>query len=167
MKNNIYSIILLCLFGPLACHSPNERQSDEAVGPGGWLKGDTNEKLDEVAHQLGGFSRTMVEVGYRYSELYWAGQDENWKYADHQIEHIIEAMEDGLKRRPERKASSHEFMEEVLPAMEDLVQKGDKTEFLEGFKSLTASCNHCHNQEGEEFIVIREPEIRTSPVRFR
>lgn len=165
MTKTIYYASLLWLF--VACQSANELEKKRPVGPGGWLKGDTDEKLDEVAHQLGGFSRTMVEVGYRYSELYWAGQDENWKYAEHQIEHIVEAMEDGLKRRPERKASSNEFLEVVLPKMEELVKKGEKTEFLEGFKTLTASCNQCHNQEGEGFIVIREPKLRSSPVRFR
>ncbi|WP_114748870.1 hypothetical protein [Pleomorphovibrio marinus] len=167
MNVHNYFLIGMFLFLTIGCQVSHQEDSQVAVGPGGWLKGNSDEKFDEVAHQLGGFSRTMVEVGYRYSELYWAGQDENWKYAEHQIEHILEAMEDGLKRRPERKPSSTEFMEEVLPKMEELVDQGDKAAFLEGFKTFTASCNQCHNQEGEEFIVIREPQERTSPVRFR
>ncbi|WP_228527834.1 hypothetical protein [Pararhodonellum marinum] len=146
----------------------SEKSSEESksVGPDGWLSGTTEERLDEVAHQLGGFSRTMVEVSYRYSELYWAGQDENWRYAEHQLEHIIEAMEDGLKRRPVRAASAEDFMQESIPAMEALVEKEDKEAFLDGFKSFTTGCNACHAKEGESYILIQEPQQRTSPVRF-
>lgn len=156
----------LILFSALLTFSCGQEEKSSAVGPDGWLEGTNEEKLDEVAHQLGGFSRTMVEVSYRYSELYWAGMDENWDYADHQVEHIIEAMEDGLKRRPSRKASSESFMEETLPMMEDIIQKKDKEEFIKGFQMLTSACNACHAKEGESFIMIQTPENRTSPVRF-
>ncbi|MBW3467274.1 hypothetical protein [Arthrospiribacter ruber] len=156
----------LILFSALLTFSCSQEEKSSAVGPDGWLEGTNEEKLDEVAHQLGGFSRTMVEVSYRYSELYWAGMDENWDYADHQVEHIIEAMEDGLKRRPSRKASSESFMEETLPMMEDIIQKKDKEEFIKGFQMLTSACNACHAKEGESFIMIQTPENRTSPVRF-
>jgi len=148
-----------------SCQNKAEEKST-AVGLDGWLEGTTEEKLDEVAHQLGGFSRTMVEVGYRYSELYWAAMDENWGYADHQIEHIIEAMEDGLKRRPLRAASAEGFMKETLPYMESLIEKEDKEEFLKGFQMFTSACNACHAKEGESAIMIQAPLNRTSPVRF-
>jgi hypothetical protein len=161
MKKIPFLILSFFLF--IACQ-PEEKSS--AVGPDGWLEGTTEEKLDEVAHQLGGFSRTMVEVSYRYSELYWAGMDENWGYADHQVEHIIEAMEDGLKRRPVRAESSKSFMEETLPMMEEVIQKENKEEFIKGFQMLTSACNACHAKEGESFIMIQTPENRTSPVRF-
>ena len=42
----------------------------------------------------------MVETGYRYQELYWAGQDENWEYADYQLEKIKIAIENGLDADP-------------------------------------------------------------------
>ncbi|PSL06262.1 hypothetical protein [Cecembia rubra] len=159
------SLFIFLIYLTISCQTPTEEKST-AVGLDGWLEGTTEEKLEEVAHQLGGFSRTMVEVGYRYSELYWAGMDENWGYADHQIEHIIEALEDGLKRRPARTASSEEFMKETLPYMEELVKKEDKEEFLKGFQMLTSACNACHAKEGESYVVIQIPLNRTSPVRF-
>ncbi|EKB48088.1 hypothetical protein [Cecembia lonarensis] len=161
---NLLALFMLS-FTIMACQSPNEEKST-TVGLDGWLEGTTEEKFEEVAHQLGGFSRTMVEVGYRYSELYWAAMDENWGYADHQVEHIIEAMEDGLKRRPSRAESAEEFMKETLPYMESLVEKEDKEEFLKGFQIFTSACNACHAKEGESAIMIQLPLNRTSPVRF-
>jgi len=163
MKNLI--IILGVCMSLVSCQKSVEEKST-SVGLDGWLAGTTEEKFEEVSHQLGGYSRTMVEVGYRYSELYWAGMDENWGYADHQIEHIIEAMEDGLKRRPVRVESSTDFMEETLPFMEGLIEKKDKEEFLKGFQVFTSACNACHAKEGESAIMIQIPLNRTSPVRF-
>jgi hypothetical protein len=160
-----FIIILGVCFSLASCKQSSEEKSN-SVGLNGWLKGTTEEKFEEVAHQLGGFSRTMVEVGYRYSELYWAGMDENWGYAEHQIEHIIEAMEDGLKRRPVRVESATDFMEESLPYLEELVEKKDKEEFLKGFHVFTSACNACHAKEGESAIMVQIPINRTSPVRF-
>lgn len=151
----LFSILIL-----FSC-STNQTESGDS-----WLKGSPDEKFEEIAHQLGGFSRTMVEVGYRYSELYWAGMDENWKYADHQIEHIIEAMEDGLKRRPVRAESSQDFMEVAIPEMEKIIEMEDKELFLKGFQAFTSACNACHAKEGESFIMVAIPENRTSSIRF-
>lgn len=163
--SHIFSYAMIPIF-LLACTPSTETTTYPELGSEGWLKGSTDEKLEEVAHQLGGFSRTMVEVSYRFSELYWAGEDENWKYADHQLEHIIEAMEDGLKRRPVRAASAVEFMEKTIPEMEEAIASEDKDSFLAGYKTFTAGCNACHAKEGEGFIVIQHPLTRLSPVRF-
>ncbi|MCH7403384.1 hypothetical protein ACFOUP_14920 [Belliella kenyensis] len=160
------SVLILATFGTLISCQVNHQEERTAVGSGGWLEGTTDEKFEEVAHQIGGFSKTMIEVSYRYSELYWAGMDENWGYADHQVEHLLEALEDGLKRRKERAPSAESFLKEAIPNIEEIIKKEDKEEFLKGFRALTSACNACHAKEGESFIVIKEPEVRTSPVRF-
>lgn len=163
MKNIfLYSALSIAFY---SCQ-PQAVDKSTTVGLDGWLEGNSEEKFEEIAHQLGGFSRTMVEVSYRYSELYWAGMDENWDYADHQVEHIIEALEDGLKRRPLRAESAEDFMENTLPEMEAVILKKDKEEFIKGFRALTSACNACHAKEGESFIMIKEPETRLSPVRW-
>lgn len=59
----------------------------------------------------------MVETGYRYQELYWAGQDQNWEYADYQIEKIKIAIENGLERRPKRAKSAEHLLTYILPEM--------------------------------------------------
>ncbi|EON79461.1 hypothetical protein ADIS_0028 [Lunatimonas lonarensis] len=148
----------------IACNHKTDTYSE--LGNNGWLKGSDEEKMEEIAHQLGGFSRTMVEVSYRYSELYWAGEDQNWKYAEHQLEHLVEALEDGLTRRPVRATSSKDFLEKTVPSVEEAIASEDKAVFDEGFRTLTLGCNVCHAKEGEGFIRIQKPLVRSSPVRF-
>lgn len=164
IKNMRNLLIIVIATGLLSCSHQPDTYSE--LGAEGWLKGTDEEKMEELAHQLGGFSRTMVEVSYRYSELYWAGEDENWKYAEHQLEHLLEALEDGLTRRPIRKNPAADFLENTLPNMEKAIASGNKEVFDEGFRTLTMGCNACHAKEGEGFIQIQKPLNRSSPVRF-
>ncbi len=140
----------------------NAEESWEAA----WLGDSKQEVIDNIENQFQGFSRAMVETGYRYQELYWAGQDENWEYAEYQREHIEEALEDGFVRRPDREASSQQFMSVALPEMEQVIADGDQDAFLESYTRLTASCNTCHAMEEVAFMVVKIPENRTTVIHF-
>lgn len=163
MKYTLKATLFVSAFAILIACTPEE--NTEAVGQNGWLKGTPNEKFDEVAHQLQGFSRTMKEVGYRYQELYWAGKDMNWEYADYQVEHIYEAIEQGNVRRPEHKESGINFVENVLPAMEKAIASKDTSDFLRTFEILTVNCNACHAMEEVPFLTVKTPTERQSPIR--
>lgn len=112
-----YLTILFILSFFSACN-----QKHEAV-QGQWIKGNEQEKLETIENQFRGFDMAMVETGYRYQELYWAGQDENWEYADYQLEKIQKAIENGLERRPKRTASAQHFLTVTLPQMNEALKK--------------------------------------------
>src|SRR5690606_7993248 len=137
-------------------------------GPAGpsdsWLQGSVDERLETVADQLGGFGTTMIEVGHRYGELYFAGQDRNWSYAEHQIEEIEGAMELGLQRRPSRAANAA-MLDPALEAVEAAVDARDAAAFDSAFAHLTATCNACHLAEDVRFIHVITPTHRTSAIR--
>ncbi len=138
---------------------------DEPVGTDGWLTGDVQQKFETVASHLGGFGRAMWEVDYRYQELYWAGQDENWQYAAHQTEELEEALEDGLERRPARTESAQHFLTVALPGLEEAIEKRDPELFESRFNVFMNTCNSCHALEGMQFISVRIPTDRRSSVR--
>ena len=98
------------------------KQKHEAV-QGQWIKGNEQEKLETIENRFRGFDMAMVETGYRYQELYWAGQDENWEYADYQLEKIQKAIENGLERRPKRAQSAQHFLTVTLPQMKEALKK--------------------------------------------
>lgn len=72
-----YMMVILASLFIVGCQKGNENtENHEApAGPGGWLQGDTQEKFHTLAEQLRGFDVAMVETGYRYIELYWAGKE--------------------------------------------------------------------------------------------
>ncbi len=127
-----------------------------------WAGETLEEIIGSIESQIGGFSATMVEVNYRYNELYWAGKDENWGYADYQLDKLLSSMENGFIRRPDREASASQFMNQVSPALQETIENTDKDAFVEQFNRFASSCNTCHDMEAVNFIQVIIPEVRTT-----
>lgn len=136
----------------------------EQSAQGAWITGTEQEKLEQIEDQFRGFDLAMVETGYRYQELYWAGEDGNWEYAEYQLEKIEKAIENGLRRRPKRAASAQPFLSKSLPAMQAAVKGRSEEAFSTEFKSLTQSCNECHARESVPFFTVEPPQHRQSPI---
>jgi hypothetical protein len=132
---------------------------------GDWIKGSEKEKLATIERQFRGFDNTMVEVGYRYQELYFAGQDQNWEYANYQIDKIKQALGHGFERRPKRAPSGQYMYNEIIPEMKKAIATHKKETFEEAFEILTANCNNCHAMEKMPFFTVYKPTIRQSPIK--
>jgi len=141
------------------------QQADKSYVKGDWIKGTEQEQLKIIEKQFRGFDNAMVETGYRYQELYWAGQDENWEYAEYQLEKIKIAIENGLERRPKRAKSAEHFMIHALPEMKKSLESKDTAIFNHGFQMLTINCNACHAMEKVPFFNIQIPTNRLSPIK--
>jgi hypothetical protein len=155
------SILLLVIL--ISCNSHNKK--NKPVGTNDWLEGSENQKIETLAKHLRGFDMAMVETGYRYQELYWAGKDENWEYADYQIEKLRIAIENGLERRPNRAKSAEHFLNVALPEMNKAVEQKDTAIFNENFQMLTNSCIACHAMEKVPHFTVKKPLHRQSPIR--
>ncbi|WP_418513576.1 hypothetical protein [Corallibacter sp.] len=147
MKWSISIIALLLLW---SCEHNQEQNAQ-----GKWIKGTEQEKLEIVESQFRGFDMAMVETGYRYQELYWAGQDENWEYADYQIEKIRKGIENGLKRSPKRAKSAEHFLTVAIPEMEKALEKRDILVFNKNFQIFTNNCISCHAMEKVPSFTIK------------
>jgi hypothetical protein len=121
------------------------------------------ERFARVAKHLRGFDVAMAEVGHRYTDLYWAGQDRNWDLAKYHLEKIRVAVTNGVERRPKRAASA-KMLDGALSMVDNAIKVKDARLFGERFAGLTATCNACHQAEKMAFVVIRPPLVRVSPV---
>lgn len=137
---------------------------DAASSSESWLQGTVNARLDTLAAQRDGVGITMWEVGYRYGELYFAGDDENRDYAAHQVEEIEVAMAHGLQRRPARAATAA-MLDAALDGVKAAIAAGDDDAFEAAFETLTRTCSSCHAADNPSFIHIAAPEHRSGPVR--
>lgn len=153
-----------CSREPQESPAPTPSQASNAPSEGAaWLLSGTNdERFTRVAKHLRGFDVAMVETGYRYGELYWAGQDQNWDYAKYQVEKIRTAIRNGVERRP-RRAQSAQMLEGALPGVEEAIIARDPALFTERFNVLTTTCNACHQAERVPFVHVRPPSVRMSP----
>jgi hypothetical protein len=152
------------IFLVVALVSGCKQSGSESKGSAGWLQGTNEEKFELVAKHLRGFDMAMVGTDHRYTELYWAGQDENWGYAAYQTRKIRTAITNGVERRPKR-AKSAQMIEPALNGVQEAIEAGDADLFWERFESLTATCNTCHQAEDVSFVKVTPPVYRASPVR--
>lgn len=158
MKKPIISIFIITSFLFQSCNK-------ETTVQGNWIKGNELEKLKTIEKQFRGFDNAMIETGYRYQELYWAGQEQNWEYANYQLEKIKLTIENGLVRRPKRAKSTEHFLTYVLPEMQKSVNSKDTTRFNEDFQIMTTNCNICHAMEKVPFFTVKKPLFKQSPIR--
>ena len=141
------------------------RGSASAVTSGEWLKGTADEQLRTVERQLRGLDVAMAENGYRFTELYFAGQDGNWDYAKYQAEKIDLALRLALERRPNRAKSAQPFLNADLPAVLQAIASRDRDAFERAMARLRASCMDCHVSEKVPYFTVEIPERRVSPIR--
>jgi hypothetical protein len=158
MKNSITTIVIISFLAFQSCNKEKTIQGD-------WIKGTELEKLKTIEKQFRGFDNTMVETGYRYQELYWAGQDENWEYANYQLEKIKTTIENGLERRPKRAKSAEHFLNYVLPEMQKSINSKNSAIFNKEFQKMTINCNNCHAMEKVPYFAVKTPMERQSPIR--
>jgi hypothetical protein len=159
---------LLCLALALlgtSCSTPTTPAGSTGAADT-WLSGGVDERFGLVAKHLRGLDVTMVEIGHRYGELYWAVRDRNWDYARYQLEKVRTAMANGVERRPKRAASAT-MLEGPLAQLEATLASGNAAQAELAFAGLTATCNACHVAEKVAFIPIGPPDARWSPVQTR
>lgn len=125
----------------------------------GWLKGNEHEILDLIEEQFGGFDQSMIEIYYRYKELYMAGSASNWEYAAYQLDEMTETFEKGFIRRPARKASAEHFINVSIPDVLQSINTQSYEMFENSFKALTIACNNCHAIEEVGFIKVEIPSL--------
>ncbi|MBI4508570.1 MAG: hypothetical protein HY698_02965 [Deltaproteobacteria bacterium] len=163
-RTSIHAVLLLGTFIAFTSCT-REKPAAQASDGTEWLHGTTDERFRSVAKHLRGLDVTMMEMGYRYAELYFAGQDGNWQYAGYQLKKLQAAMSNGVERRPKR-AQSAKVLEGPLAALREAIQSSDSKLFGDRFEGLTAACNSCHQMEQVPFMKVVPPTSRPSPLRF-
>lgn len=128
-----------------------------------WLSGDENNKFKVIEKQFRGFDKTMMEVGYRYNGLYWAGEDKNWELASYHIEKIKHAIDLGVERRPKRKENA-QVIYPILDELEIFAKNKDQKGFREQFEVVRQTCNACHQAEQVSYFNVLNPKVRVSPL---
>ncbi len=105
-----------------------------------------------------GFGEFMSSIQVHHNKLWFAGQNENWKLADFEINEINESLTDIKKYctdRPETK--SLPMISPALDKIRNAIKQQNLAEFKEAYIGLTNSCNSCHQATQHEFNVIQIP----------
>ena len=108
MRSRLLCLVSLATLsvGAAACHN----------GPPltGWIQGSESERWAAAERHFRGLDVAMVEIGYRYQELHFAGDDGNWAFAAYQLKKIGLSLDRALERRPKRRASAEQLFLPML-----------------------------------------------------
>ena len=121
-------------------------------------------RIDSLQNKLAntykpGFGEFMSNIQIHHAKLWFAGQNENWKLADFEINEIKESLA-GIQQyctdRPESKAIG--MIDKPMDSMNNAIQQKNTVLFKNSFVLLTATCNNCHKATNHEFNVIKLPD---------
>ena len=158
IKHFLVLLVLILIGGTVQLFANGEKK--------GWLSEEWPEARNQVQDHLRGTDVAMLEVGHRFRELYFAGKDMNWDYADYQLEKIGKVVELAAERRPKRAKSANVFLKEDLPDVVQLVKERSPASFDTAMNRLRTSCMKCHVAENVPYFAVRFPQINSSVIKI-
>lgn len=106
-----------------------------------------------------GFGEFMSSIQIHHAKLWFAGQNENWKLADFEVNEIKESL-DGIKKycadRSETKSIG--MIDQPVENLNKAISQKNAALFKDNFIILTSTCNSCHQTTNHEFNVIKIPD---------
>jgi hypothetical protein len=117
-------------------------------------------------------SHTMSDVGYHWTNLWFAGEKKNWPlatfYLDETRQHILWT----IRLRPVRKGADGNDVNLVpifegidtsaFKAIAEAIQQKDAQAFAAAYRMTLEACYGCHKASGKPYL---RPEIPTAPAQ--
>ena len=131
-----------------------------------WRKtGSTEEKLKNVVQVIPSAADIMFQMGERYRNLYWAGKQGKWQFAQYQTEEMQSLVKKLILTRPNRAATAKNFLRDAFEGYEHAIQQKDWKKFQAAFEYMRERCMACHIQNEHAYVLLNErPAKGNSPV---
>jgi hypothetical protein len=130
------------------------------------------EEIEALKHRLPSQSHTMMDVDYQFTNLWFAGQAENWPLAGFYLNETINHIGWAVTTVPVRPTSHGSF--DLRPMFEGIKESSfadlrktidgkDKAAFTDAYKTVLVDCNSCHQAAEKGYLrpgVPDEPASR-------
>ena len=117
-------------------------------------------------------SHTMADVGYHWTNLWFAAEKKNWPLAMFYFQEAREHIVWTIRLRPVRKADDGSDVNlmpifqsidtSAFKAVTDAIQAQDSTAFIAAYRESLAACYGCHKASGKPYL---RPQIPTAPTQ--
>lgn len=131
-----------------------------------WRKSaDQETKVKNLVKVMPGASDIMLQMGERYKNLYWAGEQKKWKFAEYQVEEMEALINTLIITRPKRAKTAKEFLATGFSQFHEAIEHQDWARFEKAFQHMRTECMTCHAKNDHSFIVLpKKPPMGSSPV---
>ena len=112
----------------------------------------------------------MADVGYHFTNLWFAGEAENWPLADFYLGETKSHLRWAVRAKPIRKDSAgrdinlgnilEAFEHSQLTQMKQAVDRKDKAAFVAVYKESLSICYACHKASDKPYL---RPQVPTKP----
>ena len=134
-------------------------------------------EIKELKGQLPSQSHTMADVAYHFSNLWFAGQAQNWPLAEFYVDETRSHLRWAVRVRPVRPLSTGgEFhLADMLAGIEKgplatlqaSIKARDASQFSVTYKQMLASCYACHVAAEKPYLRLHVPEYpRETMIEF-
>jgi len=130
--------------------------------------------VDRLKGMINDQSHVMADVSYHYSNLWFAGQKENWALAQFYIDEVRAHLHWAVRVIPVRKDPKGVEIKlaDILSPIEagnlEDVRKSiaakDKAKFETSYRAMMDSCYACHVIVGKPYLRLQVPEHPESPI---
>jgi hypothetical protein len=105
-----------------------------------------------------GMGTLMNAIQIHHLKLWKSGISENWELANFELEELGERFEDLEKYHSGNSNISRvDMIYPQIGNLEKVVKEKNKSAFVSGYESLTATCNSCHQLTKHHYIKIVVP----------
>ena len=136
------------------------------TGNDDWRKtGSNEEKLNNVVEVIPSAADIMFQMGERYRNLYWAGKQGKWEFAQYQTEEMQSLVKKLIITSPKRADTAKVFLADAFDGYEKAIKDKDWGKFQNAFESMRVRCMACHIQNEHAYVVLnKQPMKGNSPV---
>jgi hypothetical protein len=133
-----------------------------------WRKqGQADTRIEQLTQLTPGTSDTMIQMGERFKNLYWAAKLNKWEFAEHQLKQMQGLLKKLQISNPEQSHSAQRFLDTALHGFPGAFQYRDWNRFSHAFESMRQRCMECHIKNNLAFITLSAaPPKGSSPVLF-
>ena len=123
------------------------------------------DKINRLIKVIPSTSDIIFQMGERYKNIYWAAKMDKWKFAEYQMEEMLNLIRNLIITRPKRAVSAKHFLHNGFEELSAAIKKQNMDAFKKGFSVMRYECLSCHAKNNHEFIRLpNEPAKGSSPV---
>ena len=136
------------------------------TGSDDWRKtGSQEEKLNNVVQVIPTAADIMFQMGERYRNLYWAGKQGKWEFAQYQTEEMQRLVKTLIITSPKRADTAKVFLHDAFDGYGKAIKDKDWGKFQNAFESMRVRCMACHIQNEHAYVELNKLPVKgNSPV---
>jgi hypothetical protein len=164
-----HALILATVFALTAAASAGCDRSAPAVAPER-SKEDLAARVQALEELFPSQSHMMADVGYHFTNLWFAGEHENWPLADFYLAETKSHLRWAVRRIPVRKDNQgrdinltgilEAFENSQLTQLKQAVDRKDRAAFEAVYKESLTVCYSCHKASDKPYL---RPQVPAEP----